>query len=86
MDVIFSLSPPTLVMGSSTFVPFSLSAFALSFVMKQSEAPLSHKPLTQARFVGIRYICSSQESAILLSHKLSDPEIPCEEVSVFSSL
>ena len=86
MDVIFSLSPPTLIMESSTFVPFSGSAFALSFVMKQSEAPLSHRTLTQPRFVAICCICNRQESAMLLSHTLADPEIPCKAVSIFSSL
>ena len=83
VDVIFSLSPPTLIMESSTFVPFSRSAFTLSLVMKQSEAPLSHRTLTQSRFVGIRCICSRQESEMWLSHTLADPEIPCKEVSIF---
>ena len=73
-------------MESSTFVPLSHSAFALAFVMKQSEAPLSHRTLTQPRFVGIRCICNRQESAILLSHTLVDPEISCKEVSFFSCL
>ena len=35
------------------------------------------------RFVGIRCNCSRQESAMLLSHTLADPEIPCKEVSIF---
>ena len=82
----FSFSPSNLIMESSTLVPFSRSAFALSFVMKQSEAPLSHRTLTQSRFVGIRCNCSRQESAMLLSHTLADPEISCREVSIFSSL
>ena len=84
MDGIFSFSPPTLIMENSTFVPFSRSAFALSFVMKQSEAPLSHRTLIQSHFVGIRCICSRQESVMLLS--LADLEIPCKEVAIFSSL
>lgn len=83
MDGIFSFSPPALIMESSTFVPFSRSAFALSFVMKQSEAPLSHRTLIQSHFVGIRCICSRQESVMLLSHTLADLEIPCKEVSIF---
>ena len=83
MDGIFSFSPLALIMESSTFVPFSRSAFALSFVMKQSEAPLSHRTLIQSHFVGIRCICSRQESVMLLSHTLADLEIPCKEVSIF---
>ena len=85
MKASFPLSPPTLITESSTFVSFSRSAFALSFVMKESEAPLSHRTLTQSRFVGIPCICSREESAMLLSHTLADPEIPCREVLLFSS-
>ena len=54
--------------------------------MKQSEAPLSHRTLTQLRLVGIRCICNRQEFAMLLSHTVADPEIPCKEASIFSSL
>ena len=33
--------------------------------------------------MGIRCNCCRQESVMLLSYTLADPEIPCKEVSIF---
>ena len=74
MVLIFSLCAPTLMTESSTLDPLSFSCFALVFVIKQSDAALSHIILASPLLVLTLCARSRQVSMFVLWHTLAEAE------------
>ena len=63
-------------MVNSTSLPYSFSAFAFSFVMKQRDAALSHMTFIQLFFVLILWTWNIQALFSICWHAFIVPETP----------